>query len=71
MGHCRQGDRAKLLRTARVQVHTRVVPTNVAYPTDSGLLAKAASKPYVIINRQLVPSKLWLLAANTDLSGVS
>ena len=32
---------AKLLRTNRVRVDTTVVPTNVAYPTDSGLLAKA------------------------------
>ena len=32
---------AKLLRTNRVRVDTTVVPSNVAYPTDSGLLAKA------------------------------
>jgi IS5 family transposase len=32
---------AKLLRTSRVRVDTTVVPSNVAYPTDSGLLAKA------------------------------
>jgi IS5 family transposase len=32
---------AKLLRTNRVRVDTRVVPSNVTYPTDSGLLAKA------------------------------
>ncbi len=32
---------AKLLRTARIRVDTTVVPSNVAYPTDSGLLAKA------------------------------
>jgi transposase, IS5 family len=31
----------KLLRTNRVRVDTTVVPSNVAYPTDSGLLAKA------------------------------
>jgi IS5 family transposase len=34
----------KLLRTARVRADTTVVPANVAYPTDSGLLAKAAGK---------------------------
>jgi IS5 family transposase len=32
---------AKLLRTNRVRADTTVVPANVAYPTDSGLLAKA------------------------------
>src|SRR5271157_4517251 len=32
---------AKLLRTSRVRADTTVVPANVAYPTDSGLLAKA------------------------------
>ena len=32
---------AKLLRTGRIRVDTTVVPSNVAYPTDSGLLAKA------------------------------
>jgi IS5 family transposase len=32
---------AKLLRTNRVRADTTVVPANVAYPTDSGLLGKA------------------------------
>jgi IS5 family transposase len=32
---------AKLLRTSRVRADTTVVPANVAYPTDSGLLGKA------------------------------
>jgi transposase, IS5 family len=32
---------AKLLRTGRIRVDTTVVPGNVAYPTDSGLLARA------------------------------
>ena len=32
---------AKLLRTSRVRADTTVVPANVCYPTDSGLLAKA------------------------------
>jgi transposase, IS5 family len=35
---------AKLLRTARLRADTTVVPANVAYPTDSGLLAKAVGK---------------------------
>ena len=35
---------AKLLRTARVQADTTVIGANVAYPTDSGLLAKAVGK---------------------------
>jgi IS5 family transposase len=35
---------AKLLRAARVRADTTVVPGNVAYPTDSGLLARAVGK---------------------------
>src|SRR3954467_3705380 len=35
---------ARLLRTNRVRVDTTVVPSNVAYPTDSGLLAKAITR---------------------------
>jgi IS5 family transposase len=34
----------KLLRAARVRTDTTVIPANVAYPTDSGLLARAAGK---------------------------
>ena len=34
----------KLLRTTRIRTDTTVIPANVAYPTDSGLLAKAAGK---------------------------
>lgn len=34
----------KLLRTARVRADTTVIPANVAYPTDMGLLAKAVGK---------------------------
>ena len=35
---------AKLLRTNRVRADTTVVAANVAYPTDSGLLAKAVRR---------------------------
>src|SRR3954470_13696590 len=35
---------AKLLRTSRLRADTTVVPANVAYPTDSGLLAKAVHR---------------------------
>jgi IS5 family transposase len=35
---------AKLLRCARLRADTTVVPANVAYPTDSGLLAKAVRR---------------------------
>jgi IS5 family transposase len=35
---------AKLLRTTRVRADTTVISANVAYPADSGLLAKAAGK---------------------------
>ena len=34
---------AKLLRAKQVRVDTTVVPSNVSYPTDSGVLAKAQS----------------------------
>jgi IS5 family transposase len=34
----------KLLRTARLRADTTVIPANVAYPTDSGLLASAVGK---------------------------
>jgi len=35
---------AKLLRTSRLRADTTVVPANVCYPTDSGLLAKAVPR---------------------------
>jgi IS5 family transposase len=35
---------AKLVRTTRVRVDTTVLPANVSYPTDSGLLAKAVRR---------------------------
>ena len=35
---------ARLVRTSRVRVDTTVVPANVAYPTDSGLLARAVKR---------------------------
>src|SRR5579863_6703843 len=34
----------KLLRTARLRADTTVIPANVSYPTDSGLLARAVGK---------------------------
>ncbi|MGP0024528.1 MAG: ISNCY family transposase [Streptosporangiaceae bacterium] len=34
----------KLLRTTRLRADTTVIPANVAYPTDSGLAAKAVGK---------------------------
>jgi IS5 family transposase len=42
---------AKLLRTTRVRADTTVVPANVAYPTDSGLLAKAVRRIAVTARR--------------------
>jgi transposase, IS5 family len=36
--------RQELLRTTRVRADTTVIPANVAYPTDSGLLARAVGK---------------------------
>ena len=35
---------AKVLRTSKIRVDTTVEPANVAYPTDSGLLAKAINR---------------------------
>jgi transposase, IS5 family len=35
---------AKMLRCTRIRVDTTVVPSNVSYPTDSGLLAKAVNR---------------------------
>jgi IS5 family transposase len=35
---------AKLLRTGRVRADTTVIPANVVYPTDVGLLARAVGK---------------------------
>jgi IS5 family transposase len=35
---------AKLLRTSRLRADTTVVPADVGYPTDSGLLAKAVAR---------------------------
>jgi len=35
---------AKLLRTTRLRADTTVVPADVAYPTDSGLLARAVRR---------------------------
>jgi len=42
---------AKLLRTNRIRVDTTVVPANVAYPTDSGLLATAMRRIAVTARR--------------------
>jgi transposase, IS5 family len=39
-----KADAAKVLRTDRVRADTTVVQANVAYPTDSGLLARAISR---------------------------
>jgi transposase, IS5 family len=41
----------KLLRTTRVRADTTVICANVAYPTDSGLLAKAVGKLVRIARR--------------------
>ncbi|MFT4164985.1 MAG: ISNCY family transposase [Microlunatus sp.] len=35
---------AKVVRTSKIRVDTTVVPANVAYPTDSGLLARAVKR---------------------------
>lgn len=42
---------AKLVKTGKVRADTTVVPANVEYPTDSGLLAKAIGKMCRIVRR--------------------
>jgi len=42
---------AKVLKTNRVRADTTVVPANVAYPTDSGLLAKGVAKMAKAVER--------------------
>jgi IS5 family transposase len=42
---------AKVLRTSRLRTDTTVVPANVAYPTDSGLLAKAVRRIGATVRR--------------------
>jgi IS5 family transposase len=42
---------AKVLRTARLRADTTVVPANVTYPTDSGLLAKAVRRIGATVRR--------------------
>src|SRR3954465_5135930 len=41
---CWPRPRRKLLRTGRLRADTTVVPADVAYPTDSGLLARAVRR---------------------------
>jgi transposase, IS5 family len=42
---------ARLIKTARVRADTTVVPANVAYPTDSGLLARGVARIAKTIGR--------------------
>ncbi len=42
---------AKVLKTNRVRADTTVVPADVAYPTDSGLLAKGVAKMAKAVER--------------------
>jgi transposase, IS5 family len=46
-----KAEAAKVLKTNRVRADTTVVPANVAYPTDSGLLAKGVAKMAKAVNR--------------------
>ena len=59
---------AKLLRTNRIRVDTTVVPANVAYPTDSGLLRtrSAAGRDEAQATVQRVTGELAELAATAD-----
>jgi IS5 family transposase len=42
---------SKLIKTDKVRTDTTVVPANVAYPTDSGLLAKGVARLSVLVGR--------------------
>jgi IS5 family transposase len=42
---------AKVLKTNKIRADTTVVPANVAYPTDSGLLAKGVAKMAKAVKR--------------------
>jgi transposase, IS5 family len=46
-----KGYAAKVIRTNKVRVDTTVVPANVTYPTDAGLLADAISRIAVLVAR--------------------
>jgi transposase, IS5 family len=46
-----KAETAKVLKTERVRADTTVVPANVSYPTDSGLLARGVSKMAKAIRR--------------------
>jgi IS5 family transposase len=46
-----KAEAAKVLKTNRVRADTTVVPANVAYPTDSGLLAKGVAKMAKAVER--------------------
>ena len=48
---------AKLLRCTRVRVDTTVVPWNIAYPTDAGLLAKAVGRIAATSRRIWLPGR--------------
>jgi len=46
-----QGTRGQGLKTNRVRADTTGVPANIAYPTDSGLLAKGVAKMAKAVER--------------------
>ena len=46
-----KAEAAKVLKTNRIRADTTVVPANVAYPTDSGLLAKGVAKMAKAVER--------------------
>jgi IS5 family transposase len=46
-----KAESAKVLKTNRVRADTAVVPADVAYPTDSGLLAKGVAKMAKAVER--------------------
>jgi IS5 family transposase len=48
---------AKLLRTSRLRADTTVVAADVAYPTDSGLLAKAVRRIVAAGRRRQAPGR--------------
>ena len=50
---------ARLLRTGRLRADTTVIPANVAYPTDSGLLARAVGKLALVHGSAAGAGRRW------------
>jgi transposase, IS5 family len=61
---------AKVLKTNKLRDDTTVVPANVAYPTDSGLLAKGVAK-MANLRRRTGEAKDEVKAMNADTAALA